>query len=170
MATNSPDINDDNSDRQPDLERLAKADAIVSRYTKYALASGLIPVPLLDLALISGLQLNMLRKLSNLYETRFSEQRGKAALAALVSGGGAVSVASMARVLPGIGHIAGAFTVTATAAASTYAVGKVFIQHFEAGGTILTFEPQKVRAYYNEQLKSGQQTVRETHVNAGRKP
>ncbi|MCI5165392.1 MAG: GTPase, partial [Candidatus Electrothrix sp. GM3_4] len=43
----------------------------------------------------------------------------------------------------------------ATAEAVTYAVGKVFHQHFASGGTFLTFDPDKVREYYAQMLKEG---------------
>ncbi len=44
-------------------------------------------------------------------------------------------------------------TVPTFAAASTYAVGKIFVQHFESGGTVLSFNPDKVRDYYEAELK-----------------
>jgi hypothetical protein len=34
--------------------------------------------------------------------------------------------------------------------ACTYAVGKVFIQHFSSGGTFLTFSPARVREYFGQ--------------------
>ena len=40
-------------------------------------------------------------------------------------------------------------------AAISYAVGKVFIQHFESGGTFLDFDPKKVRAYFEDQFREG---------------
>jgi hypothetical protein len=41
------------------------------------------------------------------------------------------------------------------AGGATYAIGKVFIQHFESGGTFLTFDPKAVKEFYAEQLKEG---------------
>jgi hypothetical protein len=43
----------------------------------------------------------------------------------------------------------------AVAAASTWATGKVFIRHFESGGTFLDFDPAKARAYYAEEYEAG---------------
>ena len=42
-----------------------------------------------------------------------------------------------------------------TSGASTWALGKVFIQHFESGGTFLDFNPEKVREYYKVQFEEG---------------
>jgi hypothetical protein len=52
--------------------------------------------------------------------------------------------------------------------ASTYAVGSVFIQHFETGGTLLTFDAEKVRDFYAQQFREGRQVVQESF--AGVKP
>jgi hypothetical protein len=45
------------------------------------------------------------------------------------------------------------------AGAATYAVGKVFIQHFESGGTLLNFNPDSVRDYYKQELQKGKTTA-----------
>jgi len=45
-------------------------------------------------------------------------------------------------------------------AASTWATGKVFIRHFESGGTFLDFDPGKARAYYAEQFEAVKNVVR----------
>jgi hypothetical protein len=37
-------------------------------------------------------------------------------------------------------------------AAATYAVGQVFIQHFESGGTFLDFDPDKVREHFRQEF------------------
>ncbi len=39
--------------------------------------------------------------------------------------------------------------------ASTWALGKVFIQHFESGGTFLDFKPEEVKEYFKAQFVEG---------------
>ena len=43
-----------------------------------------------------------------------------------------------------------ALSRAAIAAASTYAVGLVFLQHFESGGTFLSFQPGQVREHFRK--------------------
>jgi hypothetical protein len=43
-------------------------------------------------------------------------------------------------------------------------MGKVFIQHFESGGTFLTFDPQQVRDYYAQQFEKGKEEVSKSFV------
>ncbi len=130
------------------------------RKTMYAsMAAGLVPVPLFDFVAVTGIQLEMLRRLSHIYGVTFMEGKGKNALAALVGGSFPTSitpvVASLTKMIPLVGSTLGALTLPLMAGASSYAIGKVFIQHFESGGTFLTFDPETVREYYAEQLKEG---------------
>ena len=39
-------------------------------------------------------------------------------------------------------------------AAATYALGRVFIQHFECGGTILDLDPDKVREHFRREFEA----------------
>ena len=41
--------------------------------------------------------------------------------------------------------------------AGTYAIGGVFMQHFESGGTLLDFEPKKMREYFSSKLEEGKE-------------
>ncbi len=119
-------------------------------------APGLIPLPGVDPAAISGVQLKMVHSLSKLYGLPFSRDAAKSVIGALVGGGGAVVLSapmgSMIKAVPVVGQIAGTLTQPALAAATTYALGKVFIQHFETGGNLLDFNANDLRAYYGEQL------------------
>ena len=58
----------------------------------------------------------------------------------------------MCGVLPWHSSIAGVIALPGLAFASTYAIGKVFVLHFEAGGTLLDFDPLKMRAHFEREL------------------
>ena len=60
---------------------------------------------------------------------------------------------SLAKIVPLEGTVSGMITMSAFGGASTYALSKVFIQHFESGGTLLTFDPIKVKEYFAAQFK-----------------
>jgi hypothetical protein len=40
--------------------------------------------------------------------------------------------------------------------ASAWALGKVFIRHFESGGTLLTLDPVEAKEHFKEQFAEGQ--------------
>jgi uncharacterized protein (DUF697 family) len=121
---------------------------------------------------LSGLQLKMLHSLANLYGIDFSENRGKSLIASLLGAGAPLSfsgnLASLGKTIPFYGHVMGMISLSVLGGASTYAIGKVFIQHFESGGTFLTFEPQKVADYYAQQFEIGKAKINKG--SAGIKP
>ncbi len=135
------------------------AQDLVKKSMYASMAAGLVPVPIFDVLAVSAIQLEMLRRLSHVYGVTFMEGKGKNALAALIGGSFPASVAplvvSLTKMIPLVGSTIGAISLPLVSGASTYAVGKVFIQHFESGGTFLTFDPETVRGYYAEQFKEG---------------
>lgn len=151
----------------------ARADELITKYTLGALGVGLVPVPIVDMAALAAIQLQLLSRLARLYEVDFSSQLGKSLIASLVGGGTPVLASGVSsRLLTGLlllqARLAVALSMSAFAGATTYAVGKVFVQHFESGGTFLTFDPAKVRQYYEQQLVRGREEVRASF--AGVKP
>jgi len=58
-----------------------------------------------------------------------------------------VGTASLLKGLPGVGTLIGAVTMPAFSAGATYAIGKLFIQHFASGGTLLDFNPPDYREF-----------------------
>ncbi len=133
---------------------------IVKNHMWYSMGAGLIPIPIVDLAAVGGVQLRMINELSKVYEVPFSENRGKAVLASLlgflVPAGITYGVLRQAlKAVPGLGSLAGGLSLAASSGAATYAVGRVFISHFESGGTFLTFDPEKVKAYFLAQFEEG---------------
>ncbi len=136
------------------------ADQIMKKYMILSLAVGLVPLPLVDLAALTGIQLQMLSKLCKSLDVEFSKERGRAFLGSLVGAGGTVLAGAASSrflgvLLPGASVVVSGVSVAVFAGASTYAVGKVFVQHFESGGTFLTFDPEQVRQYYSQQYQVG---------------
>jgi uncharacterized protein (DUF697 family) len=135
---------------------------LVNRYTAWAAAAGVIPVPIVDVLAIGGLQLKMLRDLAAVYGVEFSENRGKSIVAALVGAlapasaapAAALGVTSALKFIPVVGSVLASVSMPALSAAATYAIGKVFIRHFASGGTLLDFNPQDYRDFVREQAKA----------------
>ena len=64
-------------------------------------------------------------------------------------------VGGLVKMIPFVGMVA----VPAFAGASTYALGKVFEQHFASGGTFLNFDAVAVRQHFLELYEKGKTTV-----------
>jgi uncharacterized protein (DUF697 family) len=141
----------------------AELDKIINHHVLGAAGIGLLPLPLVDLVALTGVQLNMLRLLAKAYGQTFSQDLGKNVIGSLVGGGFSVSISSLVysliKAIPLIGQTTGALALPLAAGATTYALGKVFVMHFASGGTFLNFDPNKVKEHYNAFLKKGQQVV-----------
>ena len=151
--------------REETLQRKIRqmhAKHMVKNYMIGAMGAGLVPIPVIDMAAVSGVQLKMLHSLSTHYDIPFLENRAKAFIAALIGGIGPAVLAAGAlgmfvKALPGIGTLLGSIKMSLLSGASAYAVGMVFIQHFESGGTFLDFNPEKVNRYYERQFQEGKE-------------
>jgi uncharacterized protein (DUF697 family) len=140
-------------------DRLVKANAIVRNHALVAAGLGLVPMPIIDLVALTGAQLNLLRELGNLYGTEFKEDVAKKLAASLINGylpfQFAAPLASAIKTIPLIGQTVGSVSMSVLGGGLTYAIGKVFVQHFESGGTFLDFDPKSVRAFFRQHFMEG---------------
>ncbi len=129
-----------------------QAMALVKSYMPWSAGAGILPLPLVDMVALTAVELRMLSKLSDMYGVPFMENGVKSIVSSLlgtvVSTNVGVALGSLVRVIPVVGTVAGIFAVPSMYTAATYAIGRVFVTHFEAGGTFLDFDPQKTRAYF----------------------
>ncbi len=134
-------------------------DDILKKHSYWAVGAGLIPVPIVDIAAVTAIQLDMLKQICSFYEMDYSEEQGKAWISALVSSTMSSVVArvgaSAVKSIPVVGSIIGATSMSIISGASTYALGKVFINHFEDGGTLENLDKEKVKEFYKEKVKEG---------------
>lgn len=146
-----------------EAERDEQASQVVDRFSLWSGAAGLVPIPIVDIAAIAGVQLQMLRKLSEIYGVPFSDNRGKSLITSLAGAiiphttatSAAMTFGSMIKSLPGIGTAVGALTQPVVAAGATFVIGRVFMKHFASGGTLLDFNPPD----YKEFIKAQQEKV-----------
>jgi uncharacterized protein (DUF697 family) len=143
-----------------DSEQSKHADTIIRNHVIWSMGAGLIPVLIADIFAISALQLDMIRQLCKVYQINFAETQGKALVTSLTSSTVArITAGSVVKMIPGLGSIIGGITVSVFAGASTYALGEVFKKHFSSGGTILDFDPERLRKLYKEQFEKGKKVV-----------
>lgn len=142
------------------IERTDQAARIIKYNVGWSAAAGLTPLPLFDLAAISAVQIRMIKQLADLYGVPFRKELVKSLIGAAIGGGTAFAVAapigSMVKAIPGIGTFISTFVTPAAAATATYALGKVFMQHFDAGGTLLDMNPDTLRTHYYQEFNRRQ--------------
>ncbi len=146
--------------QEPNNERGKHADTVIRNHIIWAMGAGFIPVLIADIFAVSALQLDMIRQLCRVYDVNFQETQGKAIVTSLTSSTLArVGAGSLVKLIPGVGSMLGGVTVSVFAGASTFALGEVFKRHFESGGTILDFDPGRLKKLYKEKFEKGKKVA-----------
>jgi uncharacterized protein (DUF697 family) len=159
MEENAEQGAEDNIRGMTPDERKVWTERVIKKYAYGSIVIGLVPIPLIDLVALTGLQMKLIHRLSTFYGQPFSEERGKKIISSLVGASVPLGLTraaySILKIVPIIGLTASVVGMSGLSAASTYAIGKLFVQHFESGGTFLDLDPAKVKEYYEEQFNRG---------------
>ena len=142
------------------MDREAIADRIIQDHTLYASVGGAIPVPLIDIATVTAIQIDLVRALARVYEVPYDPAVGKAIIASLTGASAARVGASVVKALPVVGAIPGVITQAGLSGASTYAVGQLFRGHFAEQGTLADLDPEEALPKYQVLLGRGKEVIR----------
>lgn len=154
-TTNTPEKVHEPGTDAASVDNAELASKLVNRFAVWSGVAGLIPLPVVDVVAVGGLQVQMLRRISQIYNVPFSENRGKALIAALagalIPASSGIGAASALKAIPIFGTLVGGFVMPVLSAGATYAIGKAFIEHFASGGTLLDFNPPDYREFVRAQ-------------------
>ena len=144
-----------------------RANKLIQSYAFGSSFLGYLPFPVVDAFGIMAIQRRMLFHLAKVYDVPFSRGLAKDLLKTLVGGVLSRAAIPMAiKIIPGIGALFGSAGMATFGGASTYATGKVFQHHFERGGTLEDFDPNKAEKEFEEELKKGIKLSREKEKKA----
>ena len=146
-------------------DKKAKAQSIIRSHVLWAMGGGLIPIPLVDFAAVTAIQLEMLQQLAELYGVDYSKSNGKAFVSALTGTTVARLGASFLKAIPGVGTVLGSASMSITSGASTYAVGQVAIDHFANSGNLSNFVEDQVKKAYEDAFQKGKSYVSDLKDN-----
>jgi uncharacterized protein (DUF697 family) len=140
-------------------QRRERAEAIIRKHVLWSSGAGLIPIPLADVAAVTGVQVSMLQSLTKLYGSELSEQVLQNFVTALTGGMIARLGASAIKAIPGIGTLLGGASMSIMSGASTYAVGRVAKGHLEKTGNLANVDLAKAKREYSTAYESGKDYV-----------
>jgi uncharacterized protein (DUF697 family) len=151
---------------------VSPVDEIIYRHVAWVTLGTGFPVPLLDVAVVLGFQLRMVKQLCEHYGVPFREQRVRSIVIGLLSGVATEGVAKgpfvhfVTQSIPAVNWVAAFLKAyipfklgIVVAGGATFAMGRIFAQHLSAGGT-LDEESASFTEYFNDQLKLGIEHVR----------
>jgi len=151
-------------DATGEINRL-KADIVITRHFAVAVGAGFIPVPVVDFAAVTVVQLTMLAQIFAIYQQPFSKEAAAGIIASLVGGAvtggeaGFLAIGSGLKFIPVVGTALSWLLTPALAGATTYAIGKVFVRRLESGGSLLTFDGKKLKGNMEEAMEEGKKRM-----------
>lgn len=138
-----------------------RSDEIIRRHVGLVMGAGSIPVLGVDMLAVMALQVAMVRQLCMVYSIPFEEQRAKSLVGSLMAAGLVRSGARrLVKVIPVVGWLIGGVSSAAMAGAGTYALGKVFKVHLEAGGALPDLDVNAVQHELQALLTKGKDVVK----------
>src|SRR5262252_3155474 len=131
------------SARDDPARRRAQALRIVNRHAGYSAVGGIIPLPVASFAGVTAVIIRMVKVLSAHYGVAFERDRARAIVVGLVAGAmptglAAVTSSTLLYVVPG-STLVGLAVSSVTAVACTRGIGRIFVEHFESGATLIDF-------------------------------
>jgi len=138
-----------------------QADSLIQTQVMVSMGAGLVPIPILDIAAVTAVQLDLVKQLSQLYGVQPQGGIDKGLITALTGSIFARIGASFIKVIPVVGSMLGGVSMAIMSGASTYAVGQVFKRHFEAGGDFSNFNPTSARSLFDEEYERGKHMAEE---------
>jgi len=126
--------------------------------SQWATLAGFIPVIGVDTLTISGVQLKMVYDLCETYQVPFKKEAVFAVIGAAFGGSFTTVIAakvtdSAVNKIPLIGPIVSFVSQPAISFATTYAIGMLFINHFEKNGTLGDFDLNSTKTIFDEQFQ-----------------
>jgi uncharacterized protein (DUF697 family) len=128
---------------------------IVYRYVAASAGAALIPIPGADTVVLAGVHLALIKSLCEHYGVSFSEHAARnivlALLASVIPGSvGSIVSRQVLGLLTGAARTFGWAVLSVSSAAFTYGLGRLFIAHFESGGTLLSFDTRRLHPLLGE--------------------
>jgi uncharacterized protein (DUF697 family) len=141
-----------------ELQR-AKVDSAINYSMLLSGGVGIVPIPLVDFVGVTAIQLALIKQLSAIYGVEYTASATKRTVSAIIGGAvpafGSMTVASWVKAIPVVGSVLGGSAMMLLSGASTYAIGQVFANHFERGGTILDIEASQVKEQFKGYYETG---------------
>jgi uncharacterized protein (DUF697 family) len=142
---NAPEENTVNAEAEtrnlPDeTQRKLDVDKIIRKKVYVAMGAGVVIIPVINFASVLGIQLKLVKDLCEYYGVEFKKNVVKKIITTVITSGASVlgsQVLETAVVgVPVVGLPIAVGSKAITGGLTTYAVGMMFVTHFEKGGTL----------------------------------
>lgn len=150
-----------------------EVEGIINNHVLGAVGLGFVPVPLVDVLGLMGIQLDMIKKLADCYEVPFKESLAKNVIGTLVGSITPVALTpfafSLLKIIPVVGYTASAVSLCIMGGGATYALGRIFAKHFANGGKIDDLKIEDVKQDFVDAYEEGKKLAKDTAASFQKK-
>ncbi len=132
-------------------QTLSRAESIINRHIVWAMASGALPIHLIDAAGVMLIQNDMVKQLCKIYDLDYNENVGKSIVSSLIAASSAKGLSFVFRPLKAGERI----LMAILSGAFTYAMGQMFISNFEKGVSLINIDINKGEQLFDEYFEKG---------------
>jgi len=135
------------------------SEGLVRKYAEWSIVAGVVPVNFLDTVAITGVQLKMISELCKLYGVSFKKESARAIISSLIASNVTTGLSHTAGLqviknIPYLGKLLYVAVQPAMSYASTFALGSVFIRHFENKGSLVDFNIHELSVSFKDTYQS----------------
>jgi uncharacterized protein (DUF697 family) len=121
---------------------------------------GLMTVPVIDVTMLAGVHVALIKELTKYYGDEFHERAARAIVAAIVASlipgsFGSIIGRRVLRALPFVTPAIVMLTWAASSAVVSYGLGMIFVRHYEAGGTLANFDLEHLHRVFSTETLTG---------------
>lgn len=147
-------------------QRIERASEIISSATRWSAAASLVPVPYVDLAALAAVQAKLIYNMCELYEQPYTKEVVNGTVSVLLGtllpvSAAKVAVGSLIKFIPGYGSAVGSLSMAVFGSAATYALGRVFVRHFEKGGTMNNFSVDAIKEDLKNEFSKAAEKIKQ---------
>lgn len=141
-----------------ELTKQDQCNNLINSASTWAAAATLIPVSGVDMAALAAVEANLIINISSVYGEKLQKYAVSGVISTLLGTlapmyGAQLTVPLLLKWIP-FGNLVGAATMAGFGAAATYAIGKVFVNHYENGGTFANFDANKAKTELKTEFAS----------------
>jgi uncharacterized protein (DUF697 family) len=138
----------------PTDDRRESAMRIVNKYVLISAAAGMVPIPVVDTLTLAGVHVSLIKEISEHYGVEFSQHTARNILIAIAASLIPGSIGSIfgRKVLQAVPLLMGVAGMSVFSAAVSYGLGTLFVRHYEAGGTLDSFDVENLHRIFSRHL------------------
>jgi uncharacterized protein (DUF697 family) len=144
----------------------AQVDKTIRSSVYASMGIGIVPVPFVNLAAVTASNLVLARKLSDIYGIEFKEGMAKKIIASVLGASAGLLasplIESIVAGIPLIGLPLVIGTRPVLNGMTTYALGRMFVTHFERGGTFVSSNVESMKEDFSSALKNSREWLGDT--------